>query len=193
MMKVFSENVVCWLVKYGAVDENEKDLYFFGIRQSLIQVFSMMSIVLSSILMDGLIEMILFLAAFIPIRIYAGGYHAEKELSCYVLTTVTCVVAVLAIRFFPFRFSVDTVMLVISAVVIFKNAPVSAVNKPLDKKEMEVFGLRTKRTVLIESVLYYAFVFLGMENISKAILICFIVMVVTLLAGKTIVEKKNVT
>jgi accessory gene regulator B len=184
VIKVFSENVVLWLIENGTVDKNEKDLYSFGIRQGLIQVFSMMSIVLVSILINGVIEMILFLAAFIPLRIYAGGYHAEKELNCYILSTVTCVVAVLAIKFSPFSFPIYTLLLVMSAVVIFKVAPVSAVNKLLDKKEKKVFGIRTRIIVLIESVSYCALAFFGMEKISKVIFYGFLLMVVTLLVGQ---------
>ena len=193
MMNVFSENVVLWLIKNGSVNENEKELYSFGIRQGLIQVFSMMSIVLLSVFMDGLMVMILFLFAFIPLRIYAGGYHAEKELSCYILSTGTCVTAVLAIKFISFKFHVYILVLVMLAVVISIIAPVSAVNKPLDKKEKEVFGLRARRIVLIESVLYYVFAFLGIEQISKAIFTSFVVMAVTLIVGKVKVEKENKT
>jgi accessory gene regulator B len=192
-MSKFTENVTCWLIKYGAVDENKKELYYFGIKHGLIQGLSILSIIFFSIMMDGLMEIVLFLVAFIPLRIYAGGYHAENELSCYILSTVTCVAAVLAIKYFPFDFLVYTSIVMISAVVIFEISPVSAVNKPLDKKEKEVFGLRAKRIVLIEGVLYCAFIFFDMEQISKSIFICFVLMAITLVVGKTNVEKENIT
>ena len=44
-------------------------------------------------------QSIIFLVCFIVLRKYAGGYHADTQNRCYVISTVIIAVALLAIRY----------------------------------------------------------------------------------------------
>ena len=42
-----------------------------------------------------------FILAYIPIRSYAGGYHASTQLRCYILSNAVVVAVLIAIRLVP--------------------------------------------------------------------------------------------
>ena len=76
------KKIVDVLVKADVIDPANKEVVSFGIRQ--VEYFFINVI---TILFLGNI----FLLAFIPLRTYAGGYHAKTILRCYIITIVLMV------------------------------------------------------------------------------------------------------
>ncbi len=76
------------MIKNKIVDIQQRDIYVYGLEVLLFNG-SLLSVFLIASLLCG--EMINFLAYFIfflPLRLFSGGYHAEKSESCFVLSTI---------------------------------------------------------------------------------------------------------
>lgn len=88
------------------------------------------------------------MAAFVPIRLTAGGYHAKHHWSCILAFNIMFFAFCILIRFMNpeiLRFYC-LVSVTMSALIIWKLSPVEAVNKPL--REAKRIMLRNKSLVI---------------------------------------------
>lgn len=109
---------------------------------------------------------IIFLAGFIPLRSYAGGYHARGYISCYFESCAVLMAAMFSIKYFVLERGQDVEIwqaFFVSVVVIFLLAPLADENKPISEKEAVVFKRRTRIILTAEIILIVIFTCFGWE------------------------------
>lgn len=82
-------------------------------------------------------EGIIFTAAYIPIRIYSGGYHAKTPQRCWLFSAIMLLMVLCIIKYTPNNpafFWIYTVLSLVSCVIIWILSPVEDKNKTLDKQ-----------------------------------------------------------
>ena len=84
------------LIRNGIIKESERELYYFGVNGLCLFLVNIATSVIIGILFGMLWQSLLFSAAYIPLRSYAGGYHAKTPGMCYILSTIliACVLMV---------------------------------------------------------------------------------------------------
>lgn len=156
-LNLFIDNIVQKLISRQLVEPADAAIYAFGIRTMIIQSMHFIIIVVLGILTNALWENLLFLFAFLILRVNAGGYHAPTNLLCYLITFVTDLAVLLLIIFFPAA-QYTTYIIIIAlaaAAVLFRLAPVENEQKLLDTVESSVYY---RRTVIITLLLLAAIV-----------------------------------
>ena len=85
------------LIRNGIIKESERELYYFGVNGLCLFLVNIATSVIIGILFGMLWQSLLFSAAYIPLRSYAGGYHAKTPGMCYILSTIliACVLMVM--------------------------------------------------------------------------------------------------
>ena len=124
------------------------------------------------------------MAAYIPLRSCAGGYHAKMPVRCYVFSIILIFAVVLAMKYVHFTVFICSIMIVGSSIVILCLAPVEDKNKSLDAEEQKVYR---KRTYLIWAAeLAVAIICFCLQRISPAVCLTmtFLVMAAMLVLGK---------
>lgn len=86
MIGMVSKRVVGGLLRNHAISEKEFGIYQYGCEIFLSMMLNMCFILCQGILMEKLLETVIFIACFIPIRVYAGGFHASSFPRCFILT-----------------------------------------------------------------------------------------------------------
>lgn len=89
-------------------------------------------------------ECMLFLAIYIPLRKYAGGWHASTQLRCFILSTALTALALIIIGAVPLTGLALILLIAPGSIVIFIISPVADANKPLSKNEHKVYGRRAR-------------------------------------------------
>lgn len=74
-----------YLINNELIKENEIAILKYGMKVFLLNFISIISILISSFIMDNLLFGFLFLITFIPIRITFGGYHCKKPITCLIM------------------------------------------------------------------------------------------------------------
>lgn len=92
-------SIVLWLVekevKHNLISEAEKRLYEYGYTIFFNTVINLFVIMLIAILCNALEYIVFFSVMFIPLRSYAGGWHADKVWKCILLTNFTIFLLIL--------------------------------------------------------------------------------------------------
>ncbi|MDD4730222.1 MAG: accessory gene regulator B family protein [Dysgonamonadaceae bacterium] len=74
------------LVKLNIVKIEDKELYVYGFWQGSILIINFLTIIVIGLLFKMLWQSLVFIISYSFLRPVAGGYHARKQKSCYILS-----------------------------------------------------------------------------------------------------------
>ena len=152
MFDKISEKVTDAMVQQNTIQEENRALYSFGLQQGAFLLGGFLLFLLIGWCFGMPCQTLLYLIFYMPLRMYAGGYHARTQTRCYVLSCVMLVI-VLAIMKFAGQYTVAYLMAtIIAGVCVFLLSPVEDENKPLDDKEVSVYSKRARSIASTEMV-----------------------------------------
>ena len=174
MIKGISAYIADLLVKNEKITENEHDIYSFGIRQGINILINLITILFFGILFGEIWQSLIFTIAYVPLRSYAGGFHAKTPTRCYVFSCCLISAVLLAIKYLLPEDFICSSLLVAGGIITILLAPVDTVNKRLDQVERRVYRNRTLIIVAMEIIVYvFSFIFTA-EMIYKPISLSFV-------------------
>lgn len=145
------------------IQPSNKEVCAYGLRQIFSTILNAGTMLLIGILMHMTIEAIVFTISYIPLRIYAGGYHASTPQRCWAISAMMLFISLFTVKIIPEDgFWYVSVSSLFACVLIFLLSPVEDINKPLDEKEHQVYRFRTMIVMLLEiliAVLMYVLQF----------------------------------
>jgi len=184
MFEVVSEWVTDWLLENEAISREDKEIYRYGIQQGMIALVNLGTTMIIGMVFGRLLESILFMAAYIPLRSYAGGYHAKTAVRCYFFSIVMMSAVLWVMRYVMYYGLICGCLTAISGSVIWFLVPVEDRNKPLDDVEKVVYRKRARGMVLAESILLLFAILCNGERLGMCITLALCVLALMLLLGK---------
>lgn len=173
------------LVHSNVIKEEDAEIYIYGINQILVSVLNVSSALIIGLILGVLPEIAVFMAAYIPLRSFAGGYHAKNPLRCYIFSVIMLIVVSIGMNYLLYMEDwVYYVVLATSVSVMFILAPVEDRNKPLDETEHKVYKRRTTLIAVIELIIALLLKLLISDSLFVAIVYSFVVLSLMLIAGK---------
>lgn len=175
--------VVDSLVQWGCVSPGEQEVIAFGLEQGFYSMLGVaVALILSSVMGIGMQGMV-FLTAFIPLRTYAGGYHAASRKSCGVISVCMLVGIYLVLKYWRAALSVTAGCFLITGIVIYMLLPVDTPNHRFEDGEREAYRRRGRWVLGIEAVVFAGACLLGYHRIAEAVLAAYAVETGLLLTG----------
>lgn len=143
-------------IRKNRIEQSEAEVYQYGYRLLIEKVCALIITIVIAVLFDAWKEILVFCIAFIPIRTFAGGYHAKYSLSCMLLSAGVLIINVLIGKWFMSTGygSYAILLEVILYPVIAWMSPVENSNRTISDSERKYF----KRMVM---VLYAVQIFAG--------------------------------
>lgn len=125
------------LIKNKIVDIQQRDIYVYGLEVILLNGSLLIVFLIASLLCGEMINFLAYFVFFLPLRLFSGGYHAEKSESCFVLSTIMYGISIAVTKFFPLLYLNWKWITagVISVVVILVLSPMVNENNPLTKAQ----------------------------------------------------------
>ncbi len=155
MLNRVSESLTDILFRHYNIEASKRPIYVYGFELLISTSASAISILLLSAIFDFFPVAIVFLAVFMPLRSFVGGYHAETYGRCFVLTNiiyilVVCIAYSISLCKYPVVFAIIiTLLSVASATVIFVLAPVKNANHPLSDSRYQHNKKRARYLTLL--------------------------------------------
>lgn len=151
MISNIASKVVKKLIDHSVIDDTEQELYVYGFFILISQILYFTLTIMFGILLDIVLESVIFYVAFQFIRRYAGGIHASSELKCEIVTTTSIFLCLLCIKLCEIN-NIQMpilVLTIIAAVSIFILCPLDTPEKPLTKEEYKYFRKISWVTLLL--------------------------------------------
>lgn len=82
MWKGLTQNIVSRWVAAGVIEKDDAELYCYGVQQGGLVLLNIITSLMIGVWNQAVLETVLFLIAYIPLRSFAGGYHAKNTKRC---------------------------------------------------------------------------------------------------------------
>lgn len=181
------------LIKSRVIKEEEHELYQFGIETALLKGVHLMSYFILGILLGRVMELIIFLAVFIPLREYSGGFHASTKLRCYVVSCMTVFSMLVILKLFPKEYyGISIYLAMVSGALLFLLIPVETKNRPLDDSEKIYY--KSKAGFIIVLLLVLSLFLFMMKQMSYSLILALGLFyeLIAAIAGKVIIISEKI-
>lgn len=141
MIGKLASKVVKKLIDNSSIADTEQELYVYGFFILISQILYFTITMILGVLLDIVLESVIFYVAFQFIRRYAGGIHASSEMKCTLITTISIFLCLLCTKLCETN-NIQMPILVltgIATVLIFVLCPLDTPEKPLTKEEYKYF------------------------------------------------------
>lgn len=180
------ENIIRIMVNYKIIHEKDREIYIFGMLQGCILLLNVATSLVIGIIFNKPFECILMSAAYILIRIYAGGYHARTLKFCYIASTILIACGIGLINILSLSKHATLGFSFASLLAIMILAPQPSENKPLDIQEHEKYKSILHKVLVIEIVFFIFFYCIRMVSIYSAIAVAWIMVSTMLIIGRRV-------
>lgn len=193
MLEKISNKFAAKLVDTGIISESDADVYVFGFYQIVMLLLNVVTTLILGAAFQCVLFCILLNAAYIPIRVSAGGHHADNPVKCYIHSTLIIAVLLAIIKWITIPSVILVAMLVLSTLVILILAPVETENNPLDEVEQKVYRRRTIIVLIIELMICLVCFCLSKGSIVQVIALALLTESIMLVAGKVSLGRNSQT
>lgn len=145
-----SKNIADKLVYDHVIQETDRVVVEFGLKQLFAVLRSLIITLLISIWLHNTLEYVIFLLFFWPLRIYAGGYHAKTSSRCLTISVISIfIILELNDKLILSQYVTFTITYLL-APIIYKVIPQENEKKKLDKMEYKMYRKRGRFILIIE-------------------------------------------
>lgn len=163
MFQTTAQKITDRLCSQDIIESADKELYEYGFNMLLTVSLNIISTIIIGLLFGMVFESIAFLVAYIPLRSYAGGYHARTPLRCYIISLLLIVLILLTLRLIRESVLALFVLSTIGTIICVTISPVEDVNKPLDEAEIKVYRKKAMIILAAEIIILIISIFALMK------------------------------
>lgn len=164
-----------WLIENAIIDKSNTEIYKYGIQQCFVTIFNLLITFIIGAVFNMIPECILFMLFFIPLRKYAGGFHARTQKRCYVYSAVLIIIVMAFIKYYSLLPGGDILLTVVSSFGICILSPIESDNKKLSSDEKKIYKKKACVIANIELLIMVICELIGCYEVMKVILFNYII------------------
>lgn len=184
MIKKLVNEIINMQLRLQIIDELEIEIYQYGYILFVELLINIAISFIISIFMGTFTDLIFFLCAFVPLRSYCGGYHADKSWKCIILSNLIVLAVIkgsLILQTYIIHLYFYIIIIFCLAISIIRLAPVDSNKKKLNVKERKYYKKCVYIVVFFEFLMSILFFVGGYQKQSNIVLLIYIIQNISLL------------
>lgn len=142
MITDLANKVADFFVEKSIIKSSEREIHIYGCEALFSALSNLIIVILCGLIMDELLNALIFFLVFLLMRKYCGGYHAKTHLRCNLIFISNVFVVLLLIKNIQLISIVFLITsIIISNILIFWLAPIENKNKPLEEYELKKYRM----------------------------------------------------
>lgn len=170
MISKCKEGIITRLIECSVIGEADRELYEYAVHSLWLNVAPIFLVLLLGGVMGRIKEGLLLIIPFLAIRKYAGGFHAKKESTCLVSSSLLLALCVYLTGHLNFDIILNC-FVAVSIISLMVFSPIDTENRRLDAEEKKRYKFLTCVRVLIVAVVYLMLVMCHAYNYAVCIAI----------------------
>jgi accessory gene regulator B len=140
MIELLSNNITDFFYSNNIIEENEKEIISYGLQLIISSIIGISLIFSFGIILNKVVETMIFIVTFIAIRMYSGGYHAKSYFKCNMTLVIIYLCMIVAVSYTSRNFilPISIILTIMSLCVFLRFAPLDNKNKRMSKHRLEV-------------------------------------------------------
>ena len=173
---IVAKRLVDVMIVKEIINPKDKNIYLYGIQEGIILIENLIVTAVLGIFFGHIIETLIFLIAYIPLRSFSGGYHALNQKRCFVYSILLILFIQIYLAWFNTTFFIITFILYfIFLIYLCRYAPLPSQNKPLSSFEKKKYGKKVRLICGIESVLFLLSITVQYVKIANGIMLAIVI------------------
>lgn len=190
-MQKICEKLTGKLCRDNIIKEENAEIYEYGIYQLFVICINILTAAAIGLAFGQLWQCALFMAVFIPMRSFAGGYHAKTQNRCYVISAFIIAAAMAVIKFLDYSYFVYALGICAVGILQIWLAPCENENKPLSQNEKRVYRVKALIHTFAFMFIMALFLCFGVTWVSDTILTALLVQSIMLAIGSAANYKRQ--
>ena len=157
-------------------DEEKREIVRYGIERSKVIILSFLVTLTLGYWMGIFFQSLIFCLSFYTLRRYAGGYHAETQGRCYIISLITVLISFCYIKLAECSMTVNIIVQVICLAFIFTLAPVENRTRRLDAAEQKRYRKKTRINIVTIFCICCFFYWKGYLDITVPVMTAYVVL-----------------
>ncbi len=167
MISKLAKNIAHFFVIQKIIEESKEIIYAYGLELLISDVLNTIIVLLIALFSHTLLAVIVFIAVFMGLRRFVGGYHANSHLSCMFTLTIVMLIFSYGICNISEYAKTCSISFVVSALtIIFCLAPVSHPNKPMSEEKSAKLKVESRFLAIILSLTVIVLLLFQYQNLS---------------------------
>ena len=184
MISFFVDKIVDYYIMRGAIDEEDRDVYEYSVMCIIENLVFGIFILVSGIILNAIIEGIVFIVILFLLRKSSGGAHAKTAELCSVISCITFILAVVTIKaLVHVRMLYVWVACVVVGIMVFVVSPVDSVNLRYSKVEKNKLKMFTGILIFLLLIISWITKHICYAIIMRGVLTSCTIMLISLLIG----------
>lgn len=187
MVERISNKIIDYQIEKGIISKNDINIYRYG----YILLFEVMINILISlgigIILGKVTEILFFLACFIILRSFCGGYHANSILKCVFLSNLVMTISILSnilLSKYTMPIPLFFILEISFSIIICVLSPVDNKNKRLSNNEKSFYKKCTIIVSVAENSIGIILMLFNKQEYAYLVLFVFLIQMVSLMIVK---------
>lgn len=163
-----SRGIITLLIESGVIEVSDRELYEYAIHSLWLSVAPLLLALAFGILMGTPWEAVLMILPFMAIRKFSGGYHAKRESTCLIVSSLLIVLCIYGAAHLEYS-AVLSICLMLAGISLITFSPIDSENRRLDADEKNRYKVITAVMATIFTVLHLALLVLGLRSAAVCI------------------------
>lgn len=187
MKNLISMVLVRMLIETNTISEEEKGLYMYGIEQGITYIINWSITIMAGILFGNLIPTVGFMAMYIPLRSFAGGFHAITKRRCFYYSNILVLCCEIIFYFWEYiPVWIFVITFLFGNLIIVSLSPIQSKNKPLVEEEIIRYRSMVLQIMLIGWICIASFIGMKWYLLGLGVVLAFIAEAVLLCIAKIV-------
>jgi len=147
-----SRSVSSLFITQEIISTEDREVYEYSFEILFSTVLSLIAVAVIAILSKTVYYTVLYLAGFIPLRLFAGGYHAKNHFRCFIALMIVYFAFTFTLFIIPVEYFIIVIIMgsLLSTLLVFLVAPSEEKKRPFTRKE----AVRFRRVSRISIIVY---------------------------------------
>ena len=158
-------------ISQGIVEQEDAEIYTFGLKSILSYIVGLLISCSIGVLFHMFWQALIIYAFVYPLRIYVGGYHAQKPSTCFIYSVALFSLAMVVLKCFWISINIQVAIIVILQFFLITLCPIASENKRLYHYEITKYKKNAIIVLCIESVIWLLLNYFKYYHIAQAIVV----------------------
>lgn len=183
MLARIADGLVKKLVAGNIIQKEQAALYAFGFEQGMRSLLETCLMLVTGLFLHVFWQTVVILLAYMPIRMYAGGYHAKTPLQCAVKSWILLTGVLLCYIYLPANLFAELALLFIVGILLWRVCPIPDQHKPLQECEIRKYRHKAFLFFAVDVGIYCVGHLTGIRALSRCVSLGMLMLLVILAAG----------
>ena len=188
-----TNRIVQVLINSGIITEESAPIYKYGLNTIFLSVIEVLSILMIACVVGNFLETTLFFLAFIPLRLFAGGWHASTRLRCYLTSLFVYAVFTFLLYIIPAQYYPRLLLWCgcFAFLVVAIWAPVAHKNHPITRIEYKHYKKISLTVCIIELMILIVLYHSNFQNVLLVAIVLGLLMEVLAMLTEKLLNVTN--